>query len=310
MPPAPTTVPSTGPGGVSATTLATRRGLFAALVAAPQRPRGTVVLIPGWTGSKEDFLALLPLLCHAGWLAVGYDQRGQYESGADEHDDFTLDGFAADALAVCATADDGPVHMVGHSFGGLVAQAAALAQPDRLASVTLLCSGPGAITAPDEVESLRLMADAIETTTLAEVFRAKVEHDTIRAAGRAGARSAAPSSAATQPFLRRRFVANHPGSLSAITLLLVTAADRVDELAAIGVPVHVLYGEDDDGWPVDVQREMARRLAVTPHVVPGTAHSPAAEDPHATAALLTRLLAAPPTAAAVPGQHCPADRPG
>ncbi|HEV8056105.1 MAG TPA: alpha/beta hydrolase, partial [Nocardioidaceae bacterium] len=125
-----------------------------------------------------------------------------------------------------------------------------------------------------------------------------------------GARSAAPSSAATQPFLRRRFVANHPGSLSAITLLLVTAADRVDELAALGVPVHVVYGKDDDGWPIDVQREMARRLAVTPHVVPGTAHSPAAEDPQATAALLTRLLTAPPTAAAVPGQHCPADRPG
>ena len=36
-----------------------------------------------------------------------------------------------------------PIHLIGHSFGGLVSQYAASKSPQSFASVTLLCSGPG-----------------------------------------------------------------------------------------------------------------------------------------------------------------------
>ncbi|MDP9443797.1 MAG: alpha/beta hydrolase [Actinomycetota bacterium] len=291
------------PAGVTAGTLCTGRGDFAARVAPASRPRGTVVLLPGWTGSKEDFIALLPLLRDAGWSTVSYDQRGQYESPAGHDEDFTLDGFAADACAVAAAVDDRPVHLLGHSFGGLVAQTAVLAQPASFASLTLLCSGPAAFTDTARAALLSRLADALATETLADVYAAKLEHD---ACGGGGA-TPSPEVAA---FLRRRFLANHPGSLAAISRLLVSAQDRVAELAQLDVPIHVVYGADDDGWPTAVQDAMAARLGGVAHVLPAAGHSPAAENPRATAELLSRLLTDPPTTATPRTPRGPALRPG
>lgn len=54
------------------------------------------VFIHGYTGSKEDFSPVLPLLAAAGITAVAYDQRGQYQSLS--RGPFSLDDFAADAM--------------------------------------------------------------------------------------------------------------------------------------------------------------------------------------------------------------------
>ena len=40
---------------------------------------GTVLLLAGFTGSKEDFAPLLAPIAAAGLRAVAIDQRGQYE---------------------------------------------------------------------------------------------------------------------------------------------------------------------------------------------------------------------------------------
>ena len=53
------------PDGVRRTTIRTARGAFAALEAAPASgvcERDAALLVPGYTGSKEDFLAILDLL--------------------------------------------------------------------------------------------------------------------------------------------------------------------------------------------------------------------------------------------------------
>ena len=129
------------PPGVEAITLETTRGPFAAHVARPDEARGHVLLVPSWTGSKEDFTALLPLLAEAGLAATAFDQRGQFETPAATDDDFTLSGFGADAAAVAATVD-GPSHLLGHSFGSIVVAAAVAPGAGRLstASRTRACS--------------------------------------------------------------------------------------------------------------------------------------------------------------------------
>ena len=53
-----------------------------------------------------------------------------------------------------------------------------------------------------------------------------------------------------------------------------------------GVRTQVLYGETDDGWPTAVQDAMADVLGVRPQVIEGAGHSPAIEQPAATARLL------------------------
>src|SRR3712207_5990133 len=86
---------------------------------------GTVLLVPGFTGSTEDFAPLLRPLCAAGY------------------------GVATPPL-------------VGHSFGGLVSRAAVLAEPAAFSTLTLLGSGPSRLVGPrvELLEHLTPLLDA------------------------------------------------------------------------------------------------------------------------------------------------------
>ena len=68
------------PAGVVRHRLDVRGGPLAILDARPDEwQRGTVLMVPGFTGSKEDFRFLLAPLAEQGWRVVAVDQRGQYE---------------------------------------------------------------------------------------------------------------------------------------------------------------------------------------------------------------------------------------
>ncbi len=254
------------PPGVEAVTIETSRGGFAAHTVRTDGAVGHVLLIPGWTGSKEDFTAFLPLLAAAGFDATTYDQRGQYETPGAPDDDYSLAGFAADALAVRAAATEAArTHLLGHSFGGLVAQQAAVADPSAWRSLSLLCTGPGALGETPGRPPLAPLVQALSVMTLAEI-RAKLPRDP----------SLAPDIA---EFLDKRFTSNAPASLRAMTQLLIDAPDIIDEVAATGLPFWVGRGAGDDAWPHDAQEAMAKRLGTEVHVVEDAAHSPAVENP-------------------------------
>jgi pimeloyl-ACP methyl ester carboxylesterase len=252
------------PAGVDRTTIDTPRGTFAALVARAAVSRGHVLLIPGWTGSKEDFTPLLPRLAAAGFDATAYDQRGQYETHGAKDGDYSLDGFAADALAVRLSARHETSHLLGHSFGGLVAQQAAVADTGAWASLSLLDTGPGAL-GDSPVRPLRMLARAIGKVPMSQIHQLR-ERGVKRK----------PEIAA---FLAKRFVSNAKVSLRAMTQLLIDAPDIIDDVAKLGLPFWVGRGADDDAWPHDVQAEMAIRLGTEIHVVGQSAHSPAVENP-------------------------------
>ena len=254
------------PPGVEAVSLETSRGSFAAHTIRTDGAIGHILLIPGWTGSKEDFTAFLPLLAAAGFDATTYDQRGQYETFGAPDDDYSLDGFASDAVAVsAAAAGSPPSHVLGHSFGGLVAQQAAVADPPAWLSLGLLCTGPGALGETPGRPPLSHLVQAIDAMTL-EQIRATLPRDP----------SLPPDIA---EFLDKRFTSNAAASLRAITQLLIDAPDIIDDVAATGLPCWVGRGTDDDAWPHDVQEAMAKRLGTEIHVIAGAAHSPAVENP-------------------------------
>lgn len=273
---------------------------LAALVATP--PAGTpevdaVVLVPGYTGAKEDFIAVLDPLARAGLRVVAIDQRGQYESPADvaapfeldapEH--FAMDRLAADLLAIAATltaATGRRPHLVGHSFGGLVARAAVLdAVADGMrdvlpfASLALLDSGPSAVPGAS-ADQVRLLLAAIESgMTMVAIWAAHQTMDPV------------PSSVSAPVLdaVRRRWYATRPASLLAMGRRILSEPDRVVDLAGVTtsrLPTLVACGSEDDCWPVSAQRAMAKDLGARYATIDGAGHSPAVDRPEATAELL------------------------
>src|SRR4029079_15497760 len=106
-----------------------------------------VLLVPGYTGSKEDFLPILGPLARAGHPTVAIALPGQHESGGPEDAAaYTISALAKDVADVLARLG-GPAHLVGHSFGGLVCRRVVL-DGARPLTLTLLGSRAGGLRRP------------------------------------------------------------------------------------------------------------------------------------------------------------------
>ncbi|MET9173112.1 alpha/beta fold hydrolase [Streptomyces misionensis] len=273
------------PPGARAYPLRTARGRFAVVdapVAAGVEARGVVLLVPGFTGSKEDFNPLHVPLGERGYRTVAVDGRGQFESDGPEHDEsaYAQAELARDVLAQ-AEALGGPVHLLGHSFGGQVCRAAVLLDHTPFRSLTLMASGPAHIS-PAQQERVKLLRDALAVMTMAEVWEAMRAMEAPEET-----RTPAPDDTrAVREDMRRRWLGTKPAQLIAAGRQLCAEPDRVAELAALPVPFHVLSGVRDDTWPVPLLDDMAVRLGARRTVVDGTEHSPNTESPLETARAL------------------------
>ncbi|MYR47104.1 alpha/beta hydrolase [Streptomyces sp. SID5910] len=265
--------------------LLTARGEFAVVdspVAGGGVPKGVVLMLPGFTGSKEDFTLLHEPLGARGYRTVAVDGRGQYESDGPEHDEagYAQAELARDVLAQVAALGT-PVHLVGHSLGGQIARAAVLLDHSPFLSLTLMSSGPARISVSQQ-QRVKLLRDALGTMTMAQVW------EVMQAMGppeEAGAPVPAHGPDAPER-LRARWLGTRPAQLLATGRQLCTEPDRVAELAAVPLPFHVLSGAYDDTWPVPLLDEMAVRLDARRTVVQGAEHSPNTDQPLPTAQAL------------------------
>ncbi|MFB7246998.1 alpha/beta fold hydrolase [Streptomyces populi] len=271
------------PAGVRAYRLSTARGEFAVLDAAPRgRSKGTALLLPGFTGSKEDFIALHAPLAAAGYRTVAVDGRGQFETEGPRDDEtaYAQSELAQDVLAQAAAVGT-PVHLVGHSLGGQIARAAVLADASPFVSLTLMASGPAQIS-EEQQQRVKLLRDALAVMSMAEVWEAIQAMEPPEETETGGLDAGLDDLAD----LRRRWLANSPAQLVATGRQLCGEPDRVAELAAVPLPKHVLSGEHDDTWPVSLLDTMAARLDAHRTVVEGAEHSPNADQPLETARAL------------------------
>lgn len=271
------------------TTLDGRYGPVAALHATARTPRiATALLVPGYTGSKEDFSPLFDACADAGFDTIAIDLPGQFESpGPADEDAYlpsVLGGFLAELISALDSVS-GPVLLLGHSYGGLVARSAVLAGAP-IAGLTLLASGPGALPDGPRIEALAHGEPLLRRDGTIAAYQ-------VREAMNAHEPGWSDVPAETKDFLRRRFVQSTSACLLGMATGLRTEPDKVDELVAAldaaALPRLVVTGEHDDAWSVPEQRTMAQRLDAEFVLVPGAAHSPNTENP---LALLATLLPA------------------
>lgn len=252
----------------------------------PRQPLATALLLPGYTGSKEDFAPLLDGLAEAGVFPVAVDLPGQYESEGPDDESRYLPAALGEVVAelVRSLAGDGrPVLLLGHSYGGLVARGAVLAGAP-VAGLTLLGSGPARLP-----NGLRLQAIETGDPLLREHGVAAAYTVRERLSGNLPGPAVA---ADLKAFLRERFLASNPAGLLGMALGLRTEPDLVAELAQAlrgrGIRGQVVAGRNDDAWPVPSQQDMALRLGAPFATVDNAAHSPNVENPTALLRILLR----------------------
>jgi pimeloyl-ACP methyl ester carboxylesterase len=275
------------PNGADRVDLAGRYGPVAALrrrTVNTTEPRPTALLMPGYTGSKEDFAPLLDPIAAGGFDAIAIDLPGQYESsGPDDEAAYlpsALGGVIAELVGKLA-ADGGPVVLLGHSYGGLVARAAVLAGAP-LAGLTLMCSGPSELPEGLRRQVLDMGEPAMRKHGMAAALQLREQLD---------AMNPGPGlTPALRAFHRERFLRSLPAALLGKARALRTEPDLVSSLARVlhtsGIPSLVCCGEFDDAWPVSTQRDMADRLDADFAVIPASRHSPNTENPDALLATL------------------------
>ena len=237
--------------------------------------------VHGFTGGRDDFDPVLELLAEdRRVVAVDLPGHGGSE-GPDDAGSYGLAALAGWVLALADLLDLGEVHLLGHSFGGLVAQRAAAVGSQRMRSLVLMGTGLGA---PREERS----AHAVRIALAARDHGPEAALQTALTTNPDGEQQA---SAEEREAALRRYRGLRTAAIVGTARSLVSATPLGAFLRGIDIPVLVLHGEDDRVWLGNEQLLLVASVAGAEHVVvPGAGHQPQRDDPRRWAAIVNAFL--------------------
>ena len=245
---------------------------LAAVIFEPESARTDVLIVHGFTGSKEDFTDVATLLAQSGFRVLTFDNRGQHESAHSAREDgYSIESLGRDAIEIAQHFKLSKPHILGHSFGGLITQQAVRFAPDYWSSFTLFCSGPGGQSS---------WLDDPQFKNLTNETKVEIWEEFI-----APARIGLPNF----ELRKKRWIASDATSTMIYRDYLLNQPSYIKEISQFQIPAHVVYGENDDAWPLVDQDQMASDLSATLTVLPNCGHCPNDENPPLTAEALAKF---------------------
>jgi pimeloyl-ACP methyl ester carboxylesterase len=236
-----------------------------------------VLFLHGYADSWRSFEPLFPLLSRH-FRLFALDQRGHGDS--DPADGYAIADFTADAAEVIKQLDLGPVDVVGHSLGSIVAQRLAVEHPALVRRLVLIGAAP---TAAGHAGLAELLA---ELETAGDPIPAELIE-------------AFQTSTAIQPLAPERLeqILAESAKLGR-GAWLGTAAGLLEEPPEDGsrvvpAPSLSIWGKEDGIFDLDAQTALARIIPnLTTRHYPGVGHAPNWEIPETVAQDILAFLQA------------------
>jgi 3-oxoadipate enol-lactonase len=179
---------------------------------------------------------------------VAFDLPGHGRSSCAS-EDWSFDYAAAMVATLIEEVSAKPVHLVGISFGGMIAQVTTLARPDLVCSLTLIGT---ASHFSDEVRNgMRSRAETVRTEGMAAVVQSSLE------------RWFTPETRTQRPDIIDRvtktLLADDPATHAAIWDV-ISKLDIHTRLGEIRCPTLILVGERDPSTPPSVARGLSEAI--------------------------------------------------
>jgi len=231
---------------------------------AGERP---LVLVHGFTGSRDDFADVVPDLADLGRLVL-VDQRG-HGGSSNPGRGYSFEQLVADLLAFFDAVGIKRADLLGHSLGGMVALRFTLAHPDRVASLILMDTGARAAPPIDPA-----LERTIAIVRAKGMVRIADKHGTLPLVGEELDIAAIEGEARHRQRGRAKLLALDPEAFASLAPMLSDHEPITDRLGEIRCPTTVIVGERDLPF-VPMSEELARGIPGASLVtIAGAGHSP------------------------------------
>jgi len=207
-----------------------------------------------------------------------HDARGHGESDAPAGP-YSLAMMAGDLIGLLDALEIERVNLCGVSMGGMISQTAAIACPERVASLALVNT-----TSEYTEEQVRAWRDRVDL-----VLREGIEPVCAPLMARWFTENAADKRPPGYVYMEERISQMAPNSFTAV-IEAMCGLDTTEGLASLAIPSIVIATKDDPGVPTASSEKMARRLGVKPHWIGPARHLATLEHPETFNELIRRFL--------------------